>query len=148
MATVPIRPILPPNQVSCLIAPNGFCYHASEDFLKAKPKIEKVEKEVRAQIEKCLGTGLRFIYLDRHMSSNGGGRRPNIIALLQRLCREYRLLYTRYAQDVDGCYSGAKYFAAGLEAWGTVRLPDGKLAYWCGPDMPEATRLNFIAPKP
>lgn len=144
MATVPMRPILPPEQVPSLIAPDGFFYRGSEDFLKAQPKIEEVEKEVRAQIEKCLGTGLRFIYLDWHMSSNGGGKRPDIIALFQRLCREYRLLYTHDAQDVDGRYSGAKYFGVGLEAWGTVRLPDGKLAYWCGPDLPEATRLKFL----
>ena len=102
------------------------------------------KKTTLAQIEKCVGTGLRFIYLDWHMSSNGGGKRPEIVMLFQRLCREYRLLYTHDAQDIDGRYSGAKYFGAGLEAWGTVRLPDGKLAYWCGPDLPEATRLKFL----
>lgn len=144
MATVPMRPILPPEEVPSLIAPNGFFYRGLEDFSKARPKIEEVEKEVRAQIQKCLDTHLRFIYLDWHMASNGGKDRPDIIALFQRLSREYRLLYTHDAQDVDGRYSGAKYFGAGLEAWGTVRLPDGKLAYWCGPDLPEATRLKFL----
>jgi len=140
MATVPMRPISSPEEVSSLIAPNGFFYRGLEDFSAARPKIEEVEKEVRAQIQKCIGTGLRFVYLDWHMSSDGGGKRPDIAALFQRLCREYRLLYTHAhdAQDIDGRYSGAKYFAANLEAWGTVRLPDGKLAYWCGPDLPEA----------
>ena len=144
MATTPMRPILPPDQVSSLIAPNGFFYHGLEDFLKSEPKIDEVEKEVRAQIEKCLGTGLRFIYLDWHMASNGGGKRPDIVAVFQRLCREYRLLYTHDTLDFDGRYSGAKFLGVGLEAWGTVRLPDGNLAYWCGPDMPEATRLKFL----
>jgi len=144
MATKPMRPILSPDQVSSLIAPNGFFYHGLEDFLRSEPKIDEVENEVRAQIEKCLGTGLRFIYLDWHMASNGGGKRPDIVAVFQRLCREYRLLYTHDTLDVDGRYSGAKFFGVGLEAWGTVRLPDGNLAYWCGPDMPEATRLRFL----
>jgi len=144
MATVPMRPVSPPDQVSSLIAPNGFFYHGLEDFLKSEPKIDEVEKEVRAQIEKCLGTGLRFIYVDWHMASHGGGKRPDIVAVFQRLCREYRLLYTHDTLDVDGRYSGAKFFGVGLEAWGTVRLPDGNLAYWCGPDMPEATRLRFL----
>jgi hypothetical protein len=45
---------------------------------------------------------------------------------------------------VDGRYSGAKYFSAGLEAWGRVVLPDNTVAYWCGPDLPEATRLKFL----
>jgi predicted glycoside hydrolase/deacetylase ChbG (UPF0249 family) len=144
MATVPMRPILPPEQVPSLIAPNGFFFQGLEGFSKARPKIEEVEKEVRAQIQKCLDTGLRFIYLDWHMSSSGGKDRPDIVALFQRLCREYRLLYTHDAQDIDGRYSGAKYFPAGLEAWGSVRLPDGTLAYWCGPDLPESTRLKFL----
>ena len=144
MATVPMRPISPPEQVPSLIGPDGFFYRGLDDFLKSKPKIEEVEKEVRAQIEKCRGTGLRFIYLDWHMSSHGGKDRPDIVALFQRLSAEYRLLYTHDAGDVDGRYSGAKFFAVGLEAWGTQRLPDGTLAYWCGPDLPEATRLRFL----
>jgi predicted glycoside hydrolase/deacetylase ChbG (UPF0249 family) len=144
MATVPMRPILPPDRVSSLIAPDGFFHRGLKDFLAGQPKIEEVEKEVRAQIEKCQGTGLRFIYLDWHMASNGGKERPEIEELFRRLCREYRLLYTHDAQDVDGRYSGAKYFPAGLEAWGTQVLPDGRLAYWCGPDLPEATRLKFL----
>ncbi|MGI6419243.1 MAG: carbohydrate deacetylase [Thermoguttaceae bacterium] len=144
MATTPIRPIVPPEEVASLIAPNGFFYRGLEDFSKARPKIEEVEKEVRAQIQKCLDTGLRFVYLDWHMASNGGKDRPDIVELFQRLCREYRLLYTHDTLDVDGRYSGAKYFSASLEAWGTVRLPDGNLAYWCGPDLPEETRLEFL----
>ena len=144
MATVPMRPVSPPGEVSSLIAPSGFFHRGLDDFSKARPKIEEVEKEVRGQIDKCLGTGLRFIYLDWHMASNGGPDRPDIVALFQRLCREYRLLYTHDTLDVDGRYSGAKFFPAGLEAWGTQRLPDGNLAYWCGPDLPEATRLKFL----
>ena len=47
MATVPMRPVLAPDQVPSLIAPNGFFYRGLEDFSKARPKIEEVEKEVR-----------------------------------------------------------------------------------------------------
>ena len=127
-----------------LIAPDGFFHRGLQDFLKGQPKIGEVEKEVRAQIEKCRGTGLRFIYLDWHMASNGGKERPEIEELFRRLCREYGLLYSHDAQDFDGRYSGAKFFPAGLEAWGRQVLPDGRVAYWCGPDLPEATRLKFL----
>ncbi len=41
MATKPMRPILPPDQVSSLIAPNGFFHHGLEDFLKSEPKIDE-----------------------------------------------------------------------------------------------------------
>jgi len=144
MATVPMRPILPPDQVPSLIAPDGFFHRGLQDFLKGQPKIREVEKEVRAQIEKCRATGLRFIYLDWHMASNGGKERPEIEELFRRLSREYGLLYTHDAQDLDGRYSGAKFFPANLEAWGTQVLPDGRVAYWCGPDLPEATRREFL----
>ncbi len=144
MATVPMRPILPPDQVSSLIAPDGFFHRGLQDFLKGKPRIEEVEKEVRAQIEKCQATGLKFIYLDWHMASSGGKERPDIEELFRRLCREYGLFYTHDTQDFDGRYSGAKFFSAGLEAWGRQVLPDGRVAYWCGPDLPEATRLKFL----
>ena len=144
MAVVPMRPISPPEQVSSVIGPDGFFYRGLDDFVKAQPKITEVEKEVRSQIEKCQATGLRFVYLDWHMASNGGKDRPDIEELFRRLARDYRLLYTHDAGDVDGRYSGAKYFPAGLEAWGRQRLPDGTVAYWCGPDLPEATRLRFL----
>jgi len=84
------------------------------------------------------------LYFDWHMASNGGKERPEIEELFRRLSREYGLLYSHDAQDFDGRYSGAKFFPAGLEAWGTQVLPDGRVAYWCGPDLPEATRLKFL----
>ncbi|MDD4018848.1 MAG: ChbG/HpnK family deacetylase [Kiritimatiellae bacterium] len=144
MAVIPMRPVSAPEQVPSLIAPDGFFHRGLEDFSKANPKIEEVEREVRAQIEKCVATGLRFIYLDWHMASNGGKDRPDIVALFQRLSSEYKLLYTHDVGDFDGRYSGAKYFSSHLEAWGTQRLPNGRLVYWCGPDMPGETRLKFL----
>ncbi len=47
MATTPIRPILPADQVPSLVAPDGYFYRCYEDFVKAQPKIEEVEKEIR-----------------------------------------------------------------------------------------------------
>jgi predicted glycoside hydrolase/deacetylase ChbG (UPF0249 family) len=141
MATVPMRPVLSPDEVPSLIAPNGYFHRGQEDFVKAQPRIEEVEKEIRAQIKKCLDTGLKFVYLDWHMSSGGGKERPDIGELYQRLAREYRLLY---AQDREGQQLGAKYVAANLETWGSQRLPDGTLVYYSGPDMPPETRAKFL----
>ena len=144
MAVVPMRPVSPPEQVSSLIAPDGFFHRGLEDFLKGQPKIGEVEKEVRAQIQKGVDSGLKFVYLDWHMSSNGGKQRPDIAALYPRLAREYGLLYTHDTLDVDGRYSGARFFSAGLETWGSQRLPDGTLVYYSGPDMPAEVRTRFL----
>ncbi len=141
MAVVPMRPVLPPDQVPSLVAPDGFFYRGSEDFIKARPKIEEVEKELRAQITKCLATGLRFYYIDWHMGSGGGQKRPDIAALYPRLAQEYRLLYT---QDQDGKYAGAKFVPAALESWRTQRLPDGTLVCWAVPGMPPEVRTGFL----
>jgi predicted glycoside hydrolase/deacetylase ChbG (UPF0249 family) len=141
MAVVPMRPVLPPEQVPSLVAPDGFLYRGGEDFVKARPKIDEVEKELRAQIRKCLATGLRFWYIDSHMSSGGGKDRPDIAALYPRLAEEFRLLFT---QDPDGRYSGAKLVPAGLESWKTERLPDGTLVCWAVPGMPPEVRTRFL----
>jgi hypothetical protein len=141
MAVIPMRPILPPGEVPSLIAPDGYFHRGLDDFVKARPKIEEVEKEIRAQIKKCLDTGLKFVYLDWHMGSGGGPQRPDIADLYPRLARQYRLLY---AQEREGRSLGAKYVAANLEAWGSQRLPDGTLAYYSGPDMPPEIRTRFL----
>jgi len=133
MAVVPMRPVLPPEQVPSLVARDGFLYRGGEDFIKARPKLDEVEQELRAQIQKCLATGLRFWYIDSHMSSGCGKDRPDIAALYPRLAAEYRLLFT---QDPDGRYSGAKFVPAALESWKTQRLPDGTLVCWAVPGMP------------
>jgi predicted glycoside hydrolase/deacetylase ChbG (UPF0249 family) len=141
MATVPMRPLLPPEQIPSLVAPDGFFYRGSEDFAKARPKLDEIEKELRAQIQKCLATGLRFWYIDWHMGSGGGKDRPDLVALYPRLAEEYRLLYT---QDPDGRYCGAKRVPAALESWKSQRLPDGTLVYWAVPGMPAEVRAGFL----
>jgi chitin disaccharide deacetylase len=141
MAVIPMRPILPPDDVPSLVAPDGYFHRGLDDFVKARPKIEEVEKEIRAQIKKCLDTGLKFVYVDWHMASGGGPERRDIGDLYPRLAREYRLLY---AQDSKGQYTGAKYVPANLETWGSQRLPDGSLAYYSGPDMPAEVRTRFL----
>jgi predicted glycoside hydrolase/deacetylase ChbG (UPF0249 family) len=141
MAAIPMRPVLPPDEVPSLVAPDGYFHRGLDDFLKAQPKLAEVEKEMRAQIKKCQATGLRFVYLDWHIASQGGTKRPDIAELYPRLAREYRLLL---AQDPDGRYTGAKYVPAGLETWGSQRLPDGTLVYYAGPDMPDAVRTKFL----
>jgi predicted glycoside hydrolase/deacetylase ChbG (UPF0249 family) len=141
MAVVPMRPVLPPEQVPSLVAPDGFFYRGFEDFIKARPKTDEIEKELHSQIRKCLATGLRFWYLDWHMGSGGGKDRPDIAALYPRLAQEYHLLYT---QDYDGKYSGAKYVSAALESWKQQRLPDGTLVTWAVPGMPPEVRAKFL----
>jgi predicted glycoside hydrolase/deacetylase ChbG (UPF0249 family) len=141
MAVIPMRPISPPDEVPSLVAPDGYFHRGYDDFIKAQPKIEEVEKEIRAQINKALATGLKFVYIDWHMASGGGKARPDIGALYLRLASEYRMLFT---EDFESRYWDVKFFPANLETWGSQRLPDGTLVYFSGPDMPDQIRVKFL----
>ena len=58
--------------------------------------IEKIERELRAQIEKVLATGLRVTHLNGHQHLH---LLPRIFALVMRLAEEYRIGYVRIVDD-------------------------------------------------
>jgi predicted glycoside hydrolase/deacetylase ChbG (UPF0249 family) len=68
-------------------------------FFQHHPLIEEVERELRAQIERALATGLEIDYLDYHMST--AVSTPEFRALLERLADEYQLGISRYFGEVD-----------------------------------------------
>jgi len=68
-------------------------------FFEHDPRIEEVELELRAQIERALGTGLQIDYLDYHMST--AVSTPELRALVERLADEYQLGISRYFGEVD-----------------------------------------------
>lgn len=61
-------PILPISEVSSLVDQNGHFYKNRTDF-KNNAKAEEVKKELTAQIEKALQSGLQPTHLDSHMCS-------------------------------------------------------------------------------
>lgn len=83
------RPILPFNLVPTLVDDDGYFYPTAEAFLAAHPRVEEVEKELRAQIERALARGLRLDYLDTHMDSLE--MREEFKAVVIKLSREYGL---------------------------------------------------------
>lgn len=58
-----------------------------------------IERELRAQIEKVLATGLRVTHLNGHQHLHA---LPRIFRLVTRLAREYRIGYVRVAADLPG----------------------------------------------
>ena len=68
----------------------GFFYTSQDTLLKSNPKIEEIEAELRAQIERAFSTGLDFYYLDSHM--NILERRDDLKDLQDKLAKEYNLL--------------------------------------------------------
>jgi len=68
-------------------------------FFEHNPRIEEVELELRAQIERALSTGLQIDYLDYHMST--AVSTPELRELVEGLADEYHLGISRYFGEVD-----------------------------------------------
>ena len=83
------RPVLPYNLVSSLVDKDGFFYPSAQAFLAAGPKLDEIEKELRAQIDRALACGLKPDYLDTHMDSLES--KEEYLAVVRKLAKEYNL---------------------------------------------------------
>jgi predicted glycoside hydrolase/deacetylase ChbG (UPF0249 family) len=81
-------PVTPRNLVPSLVGPDGNFYATTEDFVR-HAKVDEVETEVRAQIERAKSMGLDPTHLDAHMHSLYAT--PQLFAVLRKVAREYRL---------------------------------------------------------
>ena len=80
--------VLPSNQIPSLLTKDGFFYESVADFFK-HAKIEEVEKEVRAQIDRAIAFGIQPTHLDSHMGSLFAS--PALFQLFQRIGKEYKI---------------------------------------------------------
>ncbi|MFA4925941.1 MAG: polysaccharide deacetylase family protein [Candidatus Aminicenantales bacterium] len=83
------RPVLPYNLVSSLVDKDGFFYPSAQAFLAAGPKLDEIEKELRAQIDRALACGLKPDYLDTHMDSLES--KEEYLTIVRKLAKEYNL---------------------------------------------------------
>lgn len=81
------RPVLPYNLVPSLVDEDGYFFPTASAFLDHRPKVEEVEKELRAQVERALARGLKPDYLDTHMDSLE--TREEFRAVVRKIAREY-----------------------------------------------------------
>lgn len=81
------RPVLPYNLVPSLVDEDGYFFPTASAFLDHRPKVEEVEKELRAQVEQALARGLKPDYLDTHMDSLE--TREEFRTVVRKIAREY-----------------------------------------------------------
>jgi predicted glycoside hydrolase/deacetylase ChbG (UPF0249 family) len=81
-------PVTPRTLVPSLVGPDGFFYSTTEEFAR-HAKVDEVETEVRAQIERARSMGLEPTHLDAHMHSLYAT--PTLFAVLRKVARDYRL---------------------------------------------------------
>ena len=83
------RPVTPFNLVPTLVDEDGYFFPTAQAFLARNPKLEELEKELQAQVNRALDRGLRLDYLDTHMDSLE--TRDEFRAMVRKVAREYRL---------------------------------------------------------
>jgi chitin disaccharide deacetylase len=81
-------PILDKSEVPSLITKDGF-FHARVDSFYLNAKLEDVEKETRAQINKAYALGLDITHFDTHMGTMG--TRKDLVDLYIKLGEEYKV---------------------------------------------------------
>ena len=98
-------PVAGRSAVPSLVDSLGYFFPSRAAFFANKPKIQEVEKELRAQIERAMSTGLRIDYLDYHMGA--AVSTPELRSLVEALAAEYGLAISRYfgETDVEGLYA-------------------------------------------
>jgi predicted glycoside hydrolase/deacetylase ChbG (UPF0249 family) len=87
-------PVAGSAAVPSLVDENGFFFPSSEALHQRNPNLAEVEKELRAQIDRALRSGLKIDYVDYHMGT--ATRYPEFRALTERLAQEYGFGMSEY----------------------------------------------------
>jgi len=92
-------PVAGSTAVPSLVDENGFFFPSSEALHQHTPNIAEVEKELRAQIDRALRSGVKIDYVDYHMGT--AVRYPEFQAVTERLAREYGLGMSHYFGETE-----------------------------------------------
>jgi len=87
-------PVLGRTAVPTLVDADGYFFPSSEALYQNHLDIKEVERELRAQIDRALKSGLKIDYVDPHMGT--ATRYPELRDLTERLAREYGFGISRY----------------------------------------------------
>jgi predicted glycoside hydrolase/deacetylase ChbG (UPF0249 family) len=82
-------PVVGREAAPTLVDEDGYFFPSSADLHENEPDPSELERELRAQIDRALATGLRIDYLDFHMGT--ATRYPEFRAIVERLASEYGL---------------------------------------------------------
>src|SRR5215203_2548326 len=82
-------PVLGKGGVPSLVDSAGYFLSSTGAFLASKYDLVEVERELSAQVERALASGLRISYVDTHMGT--ARATPQLREVLERVARKYGL---------------------------------------------------------
>ena len=92
-------PVAGVSRVSTLVDSNGLFFPSRASFFANNPKLDEIEIELRAQIERAINSGLKISYLDYHMGT--AVDKPELRKVVENLANEYNLGISRYFGEID-----------------------------------------------
>jgi len=92
-------PVLGSAAVPSLVDENGFFFSSSDALHQRNPNLGEVEKELRAQIDRALRSGVKIDYVDYHMGTVT--KYPELRAVTERLAQEYGLGMSEYFGEAE-----------------------------------------------
>jgi predicted glycoside hydrolase/deacetylase ChbG (UPF0249 family) len=92
-------PVAGRSKVPSLVDENGYFFPSRAAFFANNPKLNEVEMELRAQIERALHSGLKISYVDYHMGTAVDNMEMRKI--VEKLADEYSLGISRYFGEID-----------------------------------------------
>ncbi len=92
-------PVAGKDAVPSLVDSAGFFFPSRASLYKNNPTLPDIEKELRAQIERALHSGLKISYVDYHMGT--AVDKPEYRKIVEKLAKEYHLGISRYFGDTD-----------------------------------------------
>ena len=87
-------PVLGKGGVPSLVDSVGYFLPSSEAFLASKYDLDQVERELSAQVERALASGLRITYVDAHMGM--AEATPQLRDVEERVAKKYGLGISTY----------------------------------------------------
>lgn len=92
-------PVLGRAAVPTLVDADGYFFASSDALYKNRPDLKEAERELRAQIDRALKSGLKIDYVDYHMGTVMNN--PDFRDLTERLAREFGLGMSGYFGEVS-----------------------------------------------
>ena len=129
-------PVTGRTAVPSLVDSIGYFYQSTSAFGKSGYKLDEVETELSAQIERALASGLTISYIDPHMGV--ALSTPELRALTEKLAHKYKLAISPLSKV---SYFGETY----MEMWGEpVKTKKSAFLYYVNHLDPKKPNLVVI----